>query len=207
MSIFKPIPNTITHLVFSPTPHLLSLKSHTYQLEKLAMYKMYKKDTRCLGSPPKRKGKKPNKTHDLVSNPPPLGLVSIKRERSHSYNTFWPFSPFSLNWRSNFLVPPLCQWYHQNFLQSTTPWIKPKIRNSGESESARAVRCFASYLEHWWMSSAILLASIDAPSNPRFVNPTAYSPHSPFQPLGNGLRGNPSFSENISLSYRDNQRQ
>lgn len=50
------------------------------------------------------------------------------------------------------------------------------------------------------MSSAILLASMDAPSNPRFVNPTAYSPHSPFQPFGNGLLGKPSFSENISLS-------
>lgn len=52
------------------------------------------------------------------------------------------------------------------------------------------------------MSSAILAASMDVPSNPRFENPTAYNPHSPFQPSGNGFVGNPSFSKNELVSYK-----
>lgn len=55
-----------------------------------------------------------------------------------------------------------------------------------EEEEERVVvrkdKCLASAFQHRSMSSAILFASIDAPSKPRFVNPTAYSPHSPFQP-------------------------
>ena len=50
------------------------------------------------------------------------------------------------------------------------------------------------------ISSAILFASMDAPRRPRLVKPTAYSPFFPFHPFGKSFRGNPSFSQNISLS-------
>ena len=50
------------------------------------------------------------------------------------------------------------------------------------------------------MSSAILIASSEAPDNPLLVNPAAYNPAFPFHPLGNGAFGNPFFEKN-SLSY------
>jgi len=59
---------------------------------------------------------------------------------------------------------------------------------------------FASDFQYCSISCAILLASNDAPINPRFVKPAAYRPRSPFQPLGKGMFGNPSFPEKNSLS-------
>lgn len=51
------------------------------------------------------------------------------------------------------------------------------------------------------MSCAILTASIDAPESPLLVNPTAYNPVLPFQPLfPTAVFGKPFFAKN-SLSY------
>lgn len=53
------------------------------------------------------------------------------------------------------------------------------------------------------MSSATLRALMEAPSNPRLVNPTAYSPFVPFQPSGKAILGKPSSSLKKSSSLQE----
>lgn len=125
-------------------------------------------------------------------------------------SSFFPFEAAVLKWERNCLVQTNVsnKRHHQEATGHSSLFFfafsNPKNSfifqfSHHASGQGNSKTCVASAFQLCSISSAILFASIDAPSKPRFVNPTAYSPFSPFHPFGNGFRGNPSFSLNMSL--------
>lgn len=98
----------------------------------------------------------------------------------------------------------MCQFESPKISQNSSPLLQLLISVLQlAAAEVLALLETTSAFQYMAISCAIRVASFEAPNSPFLVNPTAYRPFSPFQPLGKGLLGNPSSAKNCrSLSHK-----